>query len=469
MERLAFNSGLRYRMAQRAGRDPRPPAPTDPSAPTAAAGLVRWPSTWAWRGTLLFTAVLFLRPQDTIPHVELLHLAECAAIVGILGLVFGRMSSGLTVSIVTPEVVGMLAFAGAMLVGIPFSFWPGGSMHDFNEIFLKVLLVFILMVNTIDRPERLDRIIWVIVLCAGYISLRAVIDYGRGVHLVEGNRIAGAVGGIFGNPNDLALNMVVFMPFAVVWGFREGSSLGRGAALFSAVCMLATIILTRSRGGALGLVAMIVLLMIRSYRVRPAIPATVLVLVLASVPMAPASFWDRMSSITDESRDPTGSREARKDLLKEATRVFLAHPVFGIGLGQFVNFDPDNRKEAWRVTHNATLQVAAELGILGLVPFGFLIYRAWSASRTARRLLDASGVPRRTGRAARRFEAVRWKPDHVLNASVTALTPSLLGWFVCAQFASIAFSWTFYYILALAVATREIAVREVRVSRAEAA
>ena len=32
----------------------------------------------------------------------------------------------------------------------------------------------------------------------------------------------------------------------------------------------------------------------------------------------------------------------------------------------------------------------------------------------------------------------------------------LVGWTVCAFFASVAFNWTFYYVLALAVAGREI-------------
>ena len=31
----------------------------------------------------------------------------------------------------------------------------------------------------------------------------------------------------------------------------------------------------------------------------------------------------------------------------------------------------------------------------------------------------------------------------------------LIGWFVCAFFASVAYGWTFYYLLALLVATRD--------------
>jgi hypothetical protein len=31
-----------------------------------------------------------------------------------------------------------------------------------------------------------------------------------------------------------------------------------------------------------------------------------------------------------------------------------------------------------------------------------------------------------------------------------------MGWFVCALFASVAFNWTFYYVVALAVTARDV-------------
>ena len=37
------------------------------------------------------------------------------------------------------------------------------------------------------------------------------------------------------------------------------------------------------------------------------------------------------------------------------------------------------------------------------------------------------------------------------------MTAGLVGWFTCALFASVAFNWTFYYLLALVVAARELA------------
>ena len=60
------------------------------------------------------------------------------------------------------------------------------------------------------------------------------------------------MGGIFGNPNDLALNMVVFLPFALAAVFRRDRPARRGLAALCAGVMMVTIVLTSSRGGSSG-------------------------------------------------------------------------------------------------------------------------------------------------------------------------------------------------------------------------
>ena len=49
----------------------------------------------------------------------------------------------------------------------------------------------------------------------------------------------------------------------------------------------------------------------------------------------------------------------------EGWQTFLAHPLTGVGAGQFKNYNPPDRLEPWRETHNVLLQVAAELGVFG--------------------------------------------------------------------------------------------------------
>ncbi len=43
-----------------------------------------------------------------------------------------------------------------------------------------------------------------------------------------------------------------------------------------------------------------------------------------------------------------------------------------------------------------------------------------------------------------------------MQAYTVAMTAGFLGWFVCSLFASVAYNWTFYYLLALIVASREM-------------
>ena len=433
----------------------------EPAAPTAQA--VRAPvqpqTEWDWRGLLGFTAVLFLRPQDPLPLINPLHLAEVFAIIGLLALVVGRMTRGLPLVRVTPEVIALTAFGGAVLIGLPFSIWPGGVMTVFTDVYLKLLVIFILMVSVLGRAQRIEQFSFLIVIFSGYIAARAVFDYLRGVNLVENGRVAGAVGGIFGNPNDLALNMVVFLPFALLFALKPGPALRRGLAGGSALAMLATIVMTKSRGGAVGLVVMILVLLVRTIRVRPAIAGGTLVAVLVALPFAPTSFWDRMVSIVDAEKDPTGSRQARIDLLEQAWDVFLEHPVVGVGLGQFDAYNPPGRKEAWRVTHNAVLEVATETGVLGLVPFFGLLISSAMAPRSARRALTARRARIRAGTQGTAAPEPPPDPEREsLILMTAAITPSLVGWFVCAQFASVALNWTLYYVLAIAVAVREVAV-----------
>jgi O-antigen ligase len=458
-DRFAFNAGPRAergrtRSADRkTGRDWPRPVGSEPRVAIASREAAR--ADWAWRGLLGFTTMLFLRPQEQFPPLETLHLAELCAVVGIVAMVLGRLSRGLPVVRVTPEVVGVCAFGAAMLASIPLSFWPGGSVAVFLDVYIKLLLIYVLLANTLDRPARLDQLTFLVVLFSGYIALRAVVDGLRGVNLVEGGRVAGSVRGIFGNPNDLALNMVVFLPFALVWVFRDRAPLlKRGLAGLCALLMLATIVFTRSRGGALGLCVMMAALVIGSLRVKPAIAVATLAAVILAAPLAPASFWDRMESIADAKKDVTGSRQARIELMEEAWHVFLDHPVLGIGLGQFVNYDPSGRREAWNVTHNALLQVATELGVVGLTPFIFLILSgARAAFEARRRVLRSPPAPTRR----RPGELASVPPGEPLVSAATAVGPSLLGWFVCALFASVALNWTLYYVLAITAATRDVA------------
>ena len=77
---------------------------------------------------------------------------------------------------------------------------------------------------------------WLIVLATGYLAFRAVFDYARGFNLVENGRVQGAVGGMFRNPNDLALNMVAVLPLAASLALRATTLIRRAGGVGAAPC-----------------------------------------------------------------------------------------------------------------------------------------------------------------------------------------------------------------------------------------
>jgi putative inorganic carbon (hco3(-)) transporter len=459
-ERLTFNDRIGS-VPKRGYRDTVEDAPvTFADAPQAE------PRDWGYFGLLAFTAVLLLRPQDQLPALAILRPAEICAFIGIAPMVLHRLSHRLPVFRITPETFGLMLFGAVILATAPFSIWPGGAFHEFFDSYFKVVIVFVLMMNTLTTTKRLERLMWLVVLCIGYIAALALANYARGLNLVENGRLAGPVSGIFGNPNDLALNMVSFLPAAIVIAIsRRQSAAKRLVAAGIVVLMTATVVLTKSRGGTLGLVSMLVALVWLGGRARRGLGVAIVAAAVLAVPFLPEAFWSRMSSMVDEQQDKTqftGSSEARRVVMMEGVDAFLEHPFTGVGAGQFKNYNPPERQERWREAHNVLIQVASETGIAGLLIFTFLLARAVMAAAETRRILRSrKGVAGRVPLERDEREALH---DHAI-----AMSAGLFGWFVCAMFASVAYSWTFYYLLAMTVTARELARGRARAARPSAA
>lgn len=440
---------------------PARPAP----APTATFPTLAHsePRDWGYTGLLAFTAVLLLRPQEQFPVLAPFRLAEVCALLGILPMLVHRLTHRLPAFRVTAETLALAVFAAVIIATVPFSIWPGGAMSVFLDVIVKVMIVFILMMNTLTTPRRIEQITWLFLASVGFIAGRAVFDYVRGVNLVEGNRLAGPVGGIFGNPNDLALNMVAVLPLAIMFALStRTSTLKRLFAAGLVALLTATVIFTKSRSGVMGLVVMMATMVLLTRTIRPMFGVAVIAAALATTPFLPSTFVSRMTSIFDESQDArefTGSREARTTVMREGLMVFAERPLTGVGAGQFKNYNFEGRQERWRESHNVLIQVAAETGIVGLLAFVFLIFRGITTALWLRRTLG----PRRARSDVPPAVQVL-TPDEraTLHGHGIAMSGALIGWFACAMFASVAYGWTFYYLLALTIAARELILDRVR-------
>jgi O-antigen ligase len=464
-DRLTFNHGASTLAPRHVGRPERPLPPRvlpQSAAASARARAAAEKPDLAYWGVFAFTALLFFRPQDTVAALEPLRLPEIAAITGLVAMGIRRTMRNLAPLPFTPELALLGAFAAVMVLTAPFSIWPSGALSTFTDLFMKVVLVFVLLTHALTAPHLLRRFTWLIIAAMGYIAGRGVIDYARGENLLLG-RLQGAVPGLVGNPNDLAMNMVAFLPFVAFAALARGPRLPRAIAGVVSLLMVATLLFTKSRAGFLALAVTGTLIVVQARRIRPGITGVVIIGALLLPPFLPQAFWTRASSIFNAEEDETGSRAARMDLFSDGWDAFVDHPFTGVGAGQFQNYNPPDRREPWRETHNVVLQILSELGLLGGLAFtallgrgGYTLVATWRTLRARRRhpqaaLLDAAFDPTEL---------------EIMRVHVAACIAAFAGWLVGAQFGSIGYHWTLYYLLALMVAGYGITLRRMEAARA---
>jgi O-antigen ligase len=198
--------------------------------------------------------------------------------------------------------------------------------------------------------------------------------------------------------------------------------------------MLAAVIITFSRGGFLGLIAMTLVIARKlSRRNKSMALATVVLGVVFFLAVAPASYSGRQATILDSAYDHTGSSSQRTQVLKRSILVAIRYPLFGVGIG---NFHHKSFQELG--THNASTQVAAETGIPAMIAYIiFLIH------------------PLRKLRLMEREMYERNETSRFYYLSI-GLQASLVGFMVASFFAAVAYQWYIYYLVGYAIALRRI-------------
>ncbi|HKP87844.1 MAG TPA: O-antigen ligase family protein [Blastocatellia bacterium] len=411
----------------------------------------RSPHSAAFAGLFFFTLLLYARPNDTFP--ELLGTFPFVKIVAIITLLayFASKISLAEPLTIWPIELKMLAIITLLGVAfIPIAASPKDSIDLLADTFLKVATIFVLMINLLDSRERLRSIIKLAVICGTVLAVLAILTYMQGKFTVvtrgedygvAAERITGAVGGIFGNPNDLATSFDLLIPLAAALAFmRRG--LARAAYFTCALLLSIGVVVTFSRGGFLGLVASVGWVVWKMGRRNRALTVIAFVFLLGIfMVVMPSGYSSRITSIFDSSSDPTGSSQARIDLLERASDIASNHLIFGVGIGNYTIYSLHEQR-----AHNSFLEISAELGVTGLLAYLIMIF---APLRSLRRIGRETVASRESG-AGQDQNALE---TYYLSAAFQA---SLLAYIVCSCFGSIQYLWFLYYPLAYAVSLRRI-------------
>jgi O-antigen ligase len=322
---------------------------------------------------------------------------------------------------------------------MPMATSPGEAYTEFTDVLLKAILIFIVFINVTRTETRFKLLIWLAFAVSLYLSYYALSDYMNGVFRegsAENNnqRIGGAIRGLFGNSNDLALHLVTMVPLAIGFAFASKGMLRKILYIGFVVLFVAAMVVTFSRGGFIGLVVAAFVLVRKIGRRNKVLSTGVLVVaIMALLAFAPASYSGRLSTIFSSASDITGSSTQRTEILKRSIWVTLRYPLFGVGVG---NFHYKSIHEL--VTHNAYTQVSSEMGIPALVIY--LMLMIYPMRRLRQIESETEFEPEK-----RRF--------HYWSIGIQA---SIVAYMVSSFFGAVAYQWYIYYLVGYAVTVRRL-------------
>jgi putative inorganic carbon (HCO3(-)) transporter len=417
-------------------------ATTEASAAVAKSGSSRV----AFVGLFIFTMMLYVRPNDLVPGAfETFQIVKIVAIFTILAYVGSQMSRGTGLT-VWPIEMKMLAVILLLAIAFtPVAVSPQTSIDTLTDSFFKVVTIFVLMMNLIDTRARLRSFMKLLIFCGVFVAASAVLNYFRGATALNNSgelvRIAG-YGTFFSNPNELAMAVNLIMPFAVVFGL---TSKGTKRLLFFAIAALLAfaVVVSFSRGGFLGLVAISGVLMWKAGRGRRFVTIGAAVLIAAAfVVCMPSGYGDRIFTIVNTSQDQTNSAQERQELLARGIEVISHHPIIGVGVGNYGIYSI--RK---LVAHNSYIETAAELGLAGFIAYLVLIF---APLRSLRRI-------EREAYARRAAWSDTERETYFISVGLQAV---IISYAVCSFFQSAQYTWYLYYLVAYTVSLRRIRAAE---------
>jgi putative inorganic carbon (HCO3(-)) transporter len=245
---------------------------------------------------------------------------------------------------------------------------PNSSLlaHDLGRLLQMALLLFVVYTAS-STSTAFRTIIWAFLVGS---VVTAAYSIATGAY-AAGGRLAGLF-----DPNYFAAELIpaiLVSGFLLLGGASRRTRLGAGVVLaFDGVA----VILTQSRGGVSGLAVALLAAVVVAGRLRPRVLAAVLVVAAMGVGYYAAGAGSHLRA---------HSSSGRVDEWHVALRVFADHPLHGVGLGNYTAVEPSYATRSIdlnyvryivdfrQVVHNSYLEVAAELGVVGLLLFvGFL-------------------------------------------------------------------------------------------------
>jgi O-antigen ligase len=323
-------------------------------------------------GLVIFTFLSFLAVVPTAggPALSFLKVAGLLLALSWLSLIAWRGEApranflsaypGLTYTV--------LAFLGWVVISQVWAEQPSETLLSFTRYGLNAVL-FLIVFSAVQKGRDAIDVVMAFVAGAVIAALYGLVT--AAPDPAEADRLSGSIG----NPNELAAVLVVGAALAMglAVGARRSPILRLAATVGAGFCVVA-ILFTLSRTGLVAMGFALVASLVLAGRWRP--QAAVIALIVAFVGFG---YFTAVASPEARQRiSDAGNGTGRLDIWTVGRRMAAAHPINGVGAGNFSNtsrqfllqpggltnteFIIDTPKNA----HNTYLEILAEMGVVGL-------------------------------------------------------------------------------------------------------
>lgn len=424
------------------GRDNRLDAP---NANVGKQGSPPWQQSSRLAVAVLLFYVIFeyLRLHDIWPILRQLKI-QTAVLATLLLLVISETGkAGVRLARQSSLLLGFLALAVFTILVATNNFYA----YEFSYDFALILIAYFAITHILKNERDLKTFLSVLVSIHIYFALRVILNYTPS-YTESGYLTEFAAGSSFlGDENDVALAMVLILPLAV-YLLRQASSLpGRLLWGVGSVAIVLAVVFTHSRGGFVGLVAMVLYWVATTRKKAKAIGGLIVAAALLFA-VAPSRYWERVETMRDTD---SGTAQIRRNYWAAARQMFYESPVWGVGGNNFgvllpdyaVGFSEEKKPTQWgRATHSMYFQLLAEFGLIGVFLIGSVILLSFRDMREVIALNRMGRCPPSMGDLAR------------------SLRLGWVGFLVPAAFLSVLTYPHLYYLTALTVVVHRLALVE---------
>ncbi len=416
----------------------RAPRPSVAAASKSASGsspgrAVLGFGTWAG---LFYLFIEYFRPQFYFSPLNHVKPGMFAFAFGLGFLVLARKHR------LPREAWLLLLFLFMLFKTVPFSSAPRVALTTSQNLLVMAVAGPLVMMTALDTVRKLRISVWFYVILVSVLCVQGIRHGGRGV------------AGFFTDENDLAMALCTAIPLGYFLAASASSVMERVAGYFIFGLNVLGVMMTFSRGGFLGLIALILHIILNSrQRVRAITVLVVAVVVL--FPFVPPGWYQEMQSI-ETANQPGETGDQRLYMWGVAWRVFLDHAINGVGPNVYIRVsmdyeDPDRAAgglHLWgKACHSVFFTGLAEWGLSGMLVWLALLAAVFYRTGVVTRRMKARLASSKPGKAGGPPAEAR-----ALLGLAKGLQGAMVGFLVPAAFITVNYYPNFWTLIGLMAA-----------------